>query len=114
MFVVHDSHDTLQGFTSICCGCSHLYPENISVKLTCVCIPEILCPPLNVPNATREGGSYKFGAIVTYGCNEKMRFKDGMTSKNISCVGSGEWNETDLSCAGKTLFSLVLLWSCVV
>ena len=52
--------------------------------------PEILCPPpVNVTNAKREGGSYKFGAIVCYGCNEKMRFEDGVTSKNISCVGSG-------------------------
>ena len=29
-----------------------------------------------------------------------MRFKDGETSKTIMCLENGQWNETDLSCAG--------------
>ena len=30
-----------------------------------------------------------------------MRFKYGTTSVKITCLDSAQWNETDLSCAGK-------------
>ena len=63
---------------------------------------EVICPPPpSIANSMKTGESYKYGEMISYDCEENMRFADGVISKRILCLESGQWNETDLSCAGK-------------
>ena len=61
----------------------------------------------------KTGESYKSGEMISYDCEENMRFADGVISKRILCLESGKWNETQLSCKGKakrTCFSANIVW----
>jgi len=39
-----------------------------------------------------------YGTILTFVCYEGQKFENGNRIKYSSCVGSGYWNDTDMSC----------------
>ncbi|KAI0241151.1 hypothetical protein LSAT2_001108, partial [Lamellibrachia satsuma] len=54
--------------------------------------------PPTVTNAERTVSGTLFGAVVSFTCNDHLRFADGETSKNVTCLETGFWSESDLSC----------------
>ncbi|KAI0241149.1 hypothetical protein LSAT2_001106 [Lamellibrachia satsuma] len=54
--------------------------------------------PPTVTNAARTVSGTLFGAVVSFTCNDHLRFADGETSKNVTCLQTGFWSESDLSC----------------
>lgn len=39
-----------------------------------------------------------YGTILTFVCYEGQKFENGNRIKHSECVGSGYWNDTDMSC----------------
>ncbi|KAK2161574.1 hypothetical protein NP493_1573g00038 [Ridgeia piscesae] len=54
-------------------------------------------PPV-VRNAARKVTGTVYGSVVTYTCNDRLRFIDGETTQNVMCLWSGLWSETDTLC----------------
>ena len=75
--------------------CNFLFLIRISYFVLAI---ECTRPPV-VPNATRTGQSHAFEAVVSYECKQGTRFEDGTTSKSITCLDSGSWNDIVSECA---------------
>ena len=53
-----------------------------------------------VPGALVEGNETGLHAVVSYTCKDTLRHLDGLTTNNITCLATGRWSVTKLSCGG--------------
>ncbi len=68
--------------------------------------------PASVSESTVSGlgaqlpdGKFAYGATLSYACENGLRFEDGQTTKQISCVGVNRWTESGFTCAGMQTFN---------
>jgi len=59
--------------------------------------------------ARTSNGTFPYNTIILYSCSVGEKFEDGFNLKAISCIGQGEWNETEFTCARNTLNHLCIL-----
>lgn len=59
----------------------------------CKNIPQIV-------NGTRKGDSKVIGSVIRYKCFARLRFDDGLSTRNITCTNLTLWSQEVTDCKG--------------